>query len=118
MSVISASERSVAYSSARIGTFAASLGLPLVCYLAVFLCNDRTGCPAPSTLHPSSLKLEQLIEETGWPGFSGLVDLEVIMYTFLYYLFSLVLYSSLPGTEVEGTELDSGGKLKYKFNGQ
>ena len=39
------------------------------------------------------------------------------MYTLGYYLFSLVLYASLPGTEVEGTELATGGKLQYKFNG-
>lgn len=62
--------------------------------------------------------MDKLIEETGWPGFMGLLDPEVMAYTFLYYLFSLILQSSLPGTEVEGTELVSGGKLKYKFNGQ
>jgi len=27
-----------------------------------------------------------------------------------------VLHKVLPGEEVEGTELASGGKLKYKFN--
>lgn len=83
----------------------------------VFLCNDKTGCPAPSLLHPSSFSLDKLAQETGWPGFSHLVDAEALMYTIGYYLFSLVLYASLPGTEVEGTELATGGKLSYKFNG-
>ena len=101
-----------------IGAFATSFGLPLVCYLAVFLCNDKTGCPVPSALHPSSLTLDKLKEETGWPGWLGLLDAEVMMNVLGYYLFSLILHASLPGTEVEGTPLLSGGKLKYKFNGQ
>ena len=33
-----------------------------------------------------------------------------------YYLLSLTLWRFLPGEEVEGTTLRSGGKLKYKFN--
>ena len=35
-----------------------------------------------------------------------------------YYLTSLVLQRILPGQEVEGVELRSGGRLKYKFNGE
>lgn len=34
-----------------------------------------------------------------------------------YYALSLVLQTVLPGEVVEGTELSSGGRLKYKFNG-
>lgn len=34
-----------------------------------------------------------------------------------YYALSLVLQTVLPGEVVEGTELRSGGRLKYKFNG-
>jgi protein-S-isoprenylcysteine O-methyltransferase Ste14 len=33
-----------------------------------------------------------------------------------YYLLSLILYRVLPATEVEGTVLSSGGRLKYRFN--
>jgi len=33
-----------------------------------------------------------------------------------YYGLSLVLHKVLPGEHVEGVELASGGKLKYKFN--
>jgi delta14-sterol reductase len=33
-----------------------------------------------------------------------------------YYLISLVLHRVLPGEELEGTELVSGGRLKYKMN--
>ena len=34
-----------------------------------------------------------------------------------YYFLSLALYRFLPGQEVEGTELRSGGRLMYRFNG-
>ena len=102
-----------------LGAFAASLGLPLVCYLAAFLCNDVSGCPVPSALHPRSLTLNKLKEEVGWPadGILGLASFRVVGWVLAYYLLSLVLYTVLPGQEVEGPELRSGGKLKYKFNG-
>ena len=34
-----------------------------------------------------------------------------------YYALSLVLQAVLPGEVVEGVELKSGGRLKYKLNG-
>ena len=103
-----------------LGAFATSFGLPLVCYLAAFLCNDHSGCPSPSTLHPHSLSLAKLKDESGWPedGMLGLASLKVTSWLLAYYLFSLLLQAVLPGAEVEGTELQSGGKLKYKFNGE
>jgi hypothetical protein len=94
------------------------LGLPLVTYILTFLCNDISGCPVPSVLHPSTLAIDKLKEEVGWPedGVLGLVNLKVIGMVLAYYLFSLILWRVLPGTEAEGTPLVSGGKLKYKFN--
>ncbi|KAL9102732.1 MAG: hypothetical protein Q9163_002163 [Psora crenata] len=100
----------------RIGAFAISLGLPIICYLAAFLCNDVTGCPVPSTLHLSSVTLEKLKRETGWPGITGLASIKATLWVLGYYALSLLLHAILPGTEVLGTELTIGGKLKYKFN--
>lgn len=90
-----------------------------MCYLAAFLCNDKTGCPVPSALHPTSITLEKLKEETGWPqnGIYGLASFKVTGWVLGYYCLSLVLLAVLPGVESEGVELKSGGKLKYKFNG-
>jgi Delta14-sterol reductase len=39
-------------------------------------------------------------------------------WTLAYYLLNLVLFRVLPAQDVEGTELASGGRLKYKFNGE
>lgn len=62
----------------------------------------------------------KLKDETGWPsnGLLGLVSLETAGWVLAYYGFSLVLQMILPGVEVEGVELGSGGRLKYKFNGK
>lgn len=88
-------------------------------FVFAFACNDVSGCPAPSLLRPSSLSLEQLKREVGWPkeGIAGLYNTEVTLWTLSYYVFSLFLQVFLPGQEAEGVQLACGGRLKYKFNG-
>lgn len=83
-----------------------------------FVCNDISGCPAPSLLHPKSLDLEVLKREVGWPknGLCGLFTWDAMGWTLGYYLLNAVLHRVLPGTEVEGTVLANGGRLKYKLN--
>lgn len=101
-----------------IGTFGISFGLPILVYLFTFICNDVSGCPAPSLLSPSTLKLEQLKREVGWPeeGIWGLGSTKVTGVVLGYYLFNALLYRFLPATEVDGVQLASGGRLKYRFN--
>ncbi|KAI9804861.1 MAG: hypothetical protein M1825_001230 [Sarcosagium campestre] len=101
-----------------LGVTGITIGLPLVCYLSNFLCNDISGCPVPSVLHPRSATLESLKKDTGWPenGLAGLASWKVTAWTLAFYLLSAILQPILPGTEVEGVKLKNGGKLKYKFN--
>ena len=84
----------------------------------MFACNDVSGCPAPSLLSPSTLNLEQLKREVGWPanGIWGLASWRATGWVVAYYVLSAVLWRVLPGTELEGVALASGGRLKYKFN--
>ncbi|KAL3478546.1 ergosterol biosynthesis ERG4/ERG24 [Aspergillus californicus] len=100
------------------GAFAITFGLPVLLFGFTFLCNDVSGCPAPSLLHPHTLTLDALKEEVGWPegGIRDLYDTQVLLWVLSYYLFQLVLYVVLPGQVVEGTELACGGRLHYKFN--
>ncbi|KAL1861772.1 hypothetical protein VTK73DRAFT_6914 [Phialemonium thermophilum] len=100
------------------GAAGVSFGLPILLYVFTFGCNDVSGCPAPSLLHPKSLSLDTLKYEVGWPadGIRGLVSWKVTGWTLAYYLLSAVLHRVLPGTETEGVELSSGGRLRYKFN--
>lgn len=101
-----------------LGAFGVSFGLPVLLYLFTFACNDISGCPAPSLLSPSTLDLETLKQEVGWPtdGIWGLASWRVTGWTLAYYLFSAVLFRVLPGAVSDGVELSSGGRLKYKFN--
>ncbi|KAK3986440.1 ergosterol biosynthesis ERG4/ERG24 [Cladorrhinum sp. PSN332] len=85
-------------------------------YAFAFACNDISGCPAPSLLHPKSLDWNILKKEVGWPGVSGLLSWEVMGWTVAFYLFSAILYRILPATESVGTTLRNGGRLKYRFN--
>ncbi|EFY85396.1 Delta(14)-sterol reductase [Metarhizium acridum] len=100
------------------GAFGISFGLPILVYVFTFVCNDISGCPAPSLLSPRSLSLEQLKIEVGWPqnGIWGLASWEATGAVLAYYLLNLILYRVLPATETDGTVLSSGGRLKYRFN--
>jgi delta14-sterol reductase len=82
-----------------------------------FFCNDISGCPAPSLLHPTSLDLDQLKKEVGWTGFGGLLNWQAFVGTLSYYVLSLTLYAVLPATNVDGVPMTSGQRLKYRFNG-
>ncbi|KAI9740693.1 MAG: erg24, C-14 sterol reductase [Claussenomyces sp. TS43310] len=101
-----------------LGAFGISFGLPVLCYAFTFLCNDISGCPVPTILHPSNLALNKLKSDAGWPseGFLGLASVKATGAVLAYYLLSMILYRVLPGENVEGVQLSSGGKLKYKMN--
>ena len=94
------------------------MGLPIACYAAIFLCNEVSGCPVPSLLHPSKFSLQQLKRDAGWPegGLAGLTNWGVTTLVLGYYALHLFMQVGLPGQEIEGIELRSGGRLKYKFN--
>ena len=114
----------------RIGAALISIGCPVAVYALTFLCNDISGCPAPSLLSPSKLftpptftthtswehATSVLAKETGWPGWGGLVTVNGMLGTLAWYMLSLVLYAALPAQEVDGIELQNGGRLKYRFN--
>ncbi|KAK8041751.1 hypothetical protein PG993_006274 [Apiospora rasikravindrae] len=101
-----------------IGAAGITFGLPILLNLFAFSCNDISGCPAPSLLNPKNLSIERLKTEVGWPaeGIWGLGSWEATGWTLAYYFLSLVLYRVLPATLGDGTELASGGKLKYRMN--
>jgi delta14-sterol reductase len=101
----------------RLGAFGITVGLPIACYAAGLICNDVTGCPATSILHPFSLTLDKLKADVGWKGISTLFTWQAFIANLGWYFLSLVLYRFLPATEAEGIPLRGGGKLNYRFNG-
>ncbi|KAF2433123.1 sterol C-14 reductase-like protein [Tothia fuscella] len=98
------------------GAFVMSFGLPLLCWTFGLLCNDVTGCPATSLLHPSTMTLESLKHDVGWHGWSTIYNHKAFLANLGYYTLSLVLYRFLPAIESEGTELRNGRRLQYRFN--
>jgi hypothetical protein len=102
----------------RPGAFAISFLLPILVYIFAYACNDVSGCPPPSLLHPSKFTLDALKREVGWPedGLIGLFNWESVAASIGYLLVNAILYRILPAVEVEGTQLRSGGRLKYRFN--
>jgi Delta14-sterol reductase len=99
-----------------IGAAGVIFGLPTLVFLSIFLCNDVSGCPAPGLLNLRKLTLDKLRAQTAWPGFAGLFDVEAMGWTLAYYGLSLALQLLLPGVELEGTVLGTGGRHTYKFN--
>ncbi|KAI6246586.1 hypothetical protein HI914_05504 [Erysiphe necator] len=101
-----------------LGAFGVSFGLPLLVYSSTFLCNDLSGCPVPSLLSPSTLSIDRLLQDIGWPsnGIQGLASWDVSAKVLGYYLINIVLHCLLPGEEVEGVQLACGGKHTYKLN--
>ncbi|GAB1216658.1 Delta(14)-sterol reductase erg24A [Aspergillus terreus] len=82
-----------------LGAFVFVFGLSTLIYSFTLLCNDVSGCPPPSLLHPSTLSLATLKAEVGWPedGLRAFFDIRVTLWVLSYYLLSLVLYVVLPG---------------------
>jgi len=100
------------------GAFFISFILPVVVYIFAFACNDVTGCPPPSLLHPSTLTLTQLKREVGWPaeGVLGLFSWEALLATIGYVLVNAILYRVLPAEQVQGVKLRNGERLNYRLN--
>lgn len=100
------------------GATVLTFGLPVLIYASILFCNDVSGCPAPALLDPKTLTWEKLLSQTqlAGTGLAGLFDLNVFGWVCAYYGLLVVLQLVLPGEEVEGTVLKSGGRLHYKFN--
>lgn len=90
------------------GALGISIGLPLLCNVLYFTCNEN-GCPASwSSLAPYT----QMLEKT------KLFSMQA-MSVYLAWFFGLVWLDLLvPGKEVKGTTLRDGTALRYKFNGK
>ena len=95
-----------------------SVGLPILTYTITFACNETSGCPAPSLLHPWSFRLDTLADEIGWFGRNTIFNFKTVIATLGYYALLFFLYGILPALEVEGTELRNGHRIKYRFNGK
>ena len=99
-----------------IGVSVLTTALPVVCYALTLFCNDISGCPVPSLLHPSTFSWERLKEDVGYQGISTFFNFKSLAAVIGWFTFNLIQEAFLPAPIVEGTKLVSGGKLKYRMN--
>ncbi|KAG8722996.1 erg24, C-14 sterol reductase [Ceratobasidium sp. 428] len=86
-----------------------SLTVPLVIYAVNYACSQHSGNEFTSLrrLATSILKLD---------GWASLFDAEAAIAYAGFYAFTIAAWYFLPGEWIEGTELRTGGRLKYKMN--
>lgn len=96
------------------GALTLSIGLPLLCNVLYFTCNDQ-GCPASW----SSLETYKQMLTPGSPLYRPLFSWGALGVYAAWFLFLAVLDRIVPGETVDGTLLRDGKtRLKYLFNGK
>jgi delta14-sterol reductase len=98
-----------------LGAFGITLIVPFVTYALYFGCSEHAGgCPP----FPPRILLFRLVEALGdreW--WAGLWDTKAALIYLGWYAFCVISWAVLPGDWIEGVELRTGEKKKYKING-
>jgi protein-S-isoprenylcysteine O-methyltransferase Ste14 len=96
-----------------LGAFAISVGVPIITYALYFGCSETTGgCPPELT----SIDERILASVTNLDWWKGLWDTEAALIYLGWYTFCVVAWAVLPGDQVDGTTLRTGGRKQYKIN--
>lgn len=93
-----------------LGAFAVSTTVPLFTYALSYYCNEEVGCPFPPQSWRGSF--DMMIEGIKESLFDG----QAWIIYFGWYAFCVAAWALIPGEELEGTELRTGGKLTYRIN--
>ncbi|PWN18822.1 putative ERG24-C-14 sterol reductase [Microstroma glucosiphilum] len=93
-----------------LGCLFVSTAVPLTSYGLFYFCNGEAGCAVPPENWRASLDL--MLEGVVKSCF----DWKAWAIYFGWYAFTVLAWAVLPGPWVEGTELRTGVKLKYKIN--
>jgi hypothetical protein len=96
------------------GAFLITLVVPITTYALYFGCSEESGgCPPKLSTWPDSI-VHSLYNLTWW---KGLWDTQASLIYVAWYMFCVAAWAVLPGDHVEGVQLRTGGKKKYKING-
>ncbi|CAO1625484.1 unnamed protein product [Parajaminaea phylloscopi] len=93
-----------------LGAFGVSTTVPFFTYALYYYCSEEAGCSFP----PSSWQGTFDIMLAGVKN--SLFDGQAWVIYFGWYAFCVAAWALIPGAELEGTELRTGGKLTYKIN--
>lgn len=97
------------------GALAITLGVPFTTYALYFGCSESSGgCPPPLATIPTNVS-HSLSSPTFW---KSLWDTQSFLMYCGWYSFCVLAWYFLPGDWVEGVQLRTGGRKKYKINGQ
>ncbi|PWN28998.1 hypothetical protein BDZ90DRAFT_231001 [Jaminaea rosea] len=92
------------------GAFFISTTVPFFSYALYYFCNEQVGCAVPPKNVSAIMSLMgQGIKDSFFDGQAWIIY-------FGWYAFCVLAWALLPAPEVEGTELRTGGKLKYQLN--
>lgn len=94
------------------GALLVTLGVPIMTYALYFGCSESAG-GCPPTLSVDTIT--NALQSCSW--WAGLWDTEATLAYLAWYTFCVAAWAILPGDWVEGTQLRTGGKQKYKING-
>ncbi|EMD40017.1 hypothetical protein CERSUDRAFT_81323 [Gelatoporia subvermispora B] len=93
------------------GALFVTLSVPITTYALYFGCAEDTGgCPPPISTPAIVNALSNL------DFYKSLWDTQAALMYLAWYTFCIVAWFVLPGDWVEGVQLRSGGKKKYKIN--
>ncbi|KAH9942899.1 ERG4/ERG24 ergosterol biosynthesis protein [Amylocystis lapponica] len=93
------------------GALFVTLSVPTTLYALYYGCSEETGgCPPP-------LSTQVVVDAlSSWDWWKSLWDTEAALIYLAWYAYCVVAWFVLPGDWVEGAQLRTGGKKKYKIN--
>lgn len=96
------------------GALFITFSVPITTYALYFGCSETSGgCPPP--LDGLYDKVLASVSNLDW--WKGLWDTQASLIYLAWYAFCVVSWFILPGDYVEGVQLRTGDKKKYKING-
>jgi Delta14-sterol reductase len=99
-----------------LGVLFVTIVSPLIVYALYFSCSEQAG-GCPSLDHSALLaSLGDAIMDLKW--WQSLWDTKAILIYLGWYAFCVVSWMVLPGNWIEGAELRTGERKRYKMNGK
>lgn len=94
------------------GCLFVTTSVPFFTYVLFYFCNEASGCQfPPKDLNAAWQRMSagvanSFLDGQGWAIY------------FAWYAFTVLAWAVVPGPWIEGAELRTGHKLKYKINGE